>query len=55
MFCGAGRGGAIPIVAAGDDGLVIQATLPPSHPHVEQAQQLVQIVLHVEDEAARRA
>ena len=29
-----------------------QATLPPSHPHVEQAQQLV---LRVEDEAARRA
>jgi hypothetical protein len=52
MFCGAGRGGAIPIVAAGDDGLAIQATLPPSHPHVERAQQLV---LHVEDEAARRA
>jgi hypothetical protein len=32
-----------------------QATLPPSHPHVEQAKQLVQIVLHAEDEAARRA
>ena len=31
---------------------VFKATLPPSHPHVEQAQQLVQIV---EDEATRRA
>jgi hypothetical protein len=30
---------------------MLQATLPPSHPHVKQAQQLV---LHCESDAARR-